>query len=219
MEIVKKNKKIEYNIYIKNTRTEPLVLSIMYAQLSSIKFFTADEYFTAEEHLQERDNIMVIDGETIIALKRTKTLGRLMKNVDTFPCICETTYDTVYQRTMTLFYKTTENPDKTEQITFLYDPSVFNNFSIFRFIQMGEYPHEDGTMYRLGDLLCYTAESWAASRVMRSLNIGIIPVRDLSETVEVTEVVKPVVNEWENFAQLVIPPIILPDDIPQTFPK
>lgn len=189
----------------------------MHKQLSSIQFFNGETYFTAEEHLQERDNIMVIDGETVIALKRNKTLGRLMKNVDTFPCISEPEYDIAYQRTMTLFYKTITNPDKTEQITFLYDPSVFNNFSIFRFIQMGEYPHEDGTMYRLGDLLCYTAESWTASRVMRSLNIGILSVQDLSETVEVAEVVEPTVNEWENLAQLIIPPIILPDDIPQTF--
>jgi hypothetical protein len=191
----------------------------MHKQLSSIQFFNGENYFTAEEHLQERDNIMVIDGETIIALKRNKTLGRLMKNVDTFPYISEPTYEIAYQRTMTLFYKTMENPDKIDQITFIYDSSVFNNFSIFRFIQMGEYPHEDGTMYRLGDLLCYTAESWTASRVMRSLNIGIIPIYNMpevSETTEVEEVVEPIVNEWENLArQLVIPPILLPDNIPQ----
>jgi hypothetical protein len=150
----------------------------MCSPLSSLKFFNGETSFTALEHLQERDNILVKDGDSYIAIKRNKTLGRLMKNVDEFPVICESTYEIRYQRTMTLFYRTIENPDEMKQITFPYDPSVFNNYSIFHFIQMGSFPHEDGTVYHVGDLRCYTVGSWSVSSCLKSLTMGIVPQPD-----------------------------------------
>jgi hypothetical protein len=145
----------------------------MYPTLSSIQFHH-DEPFTAEEHLLDKDNIIVRDGDTVLALKRTKTLAQLMKNVDHFPVIDET-LDIGYQVTMTLFYRT--NADRElKQITFPYDPSVFNNYSIFHFIQTGEFPHQDGTVYRLGDLRCFTVGSWIASSCTKTLFMGEVPM-------------------------------------------
>ena len=159
----------------------------MYPTLSSIQFHH-DEPFTAEEHLLDKDNIIVRDGDTVLALKRTKTLAQLMKNVDHFPVIDET-LDIGYQVTMTLFYRT--NADRElKQITFPYDPSVFNNYSIFHFIQTGELPHEDGTVYRLGDLRCFTVGSWIASSCMKTLFMGMIPM--IGETPIVEPVGEPV---------------------------
>jgi hypothetical protein len=147
----------------------------MYRPLSSIKFSNGNgNEFTAEEHLLDKENIIVRDGNTILALKRTKTLAQLMKNVDHFPVIDET-LDIGYQVTMSLFYRTHDDLEP-KQITFPYDPSVFNNYSIFHFIQTGEFPHQDGTVYRLGDLRCFTMGSWIASSCTKTLFMGEVPM-------------------------------------------
>jgi hypothetical protein len=177
----------------------------MYRPLSSIKFFDGIEQFTAEEHLQDKDNIVVKDGDSFLALKRTKTLARLMKDVHDCPIIDEETYEICYQATMTLFYRTIDTPDELKQITFPYDPSVFNNYSIFHFIHMGSFPFlDDGIMYRVGDLLCYTVDSWGASSCRKLLVMGVVPMVG-----EVPPIQIPPIQ---------IPPIQIPVQIPVQIP-
>ena len=176
----------------------------MHRSLSSIQFFDGTKQFTAEEHLLDRDNIVVKDGDSFLALKRTKTLARLMKDVHNCPIINEETYEISYQSTMTLFYRTIDTPDELNQITFPYDPSVFNNYSIFHFIHMGSFPFlDDGIMYRVGDLRCYTVDSWGASSCRKSLVMGLVPM--VSEA-PVSEA--PVSEALANTVQ--IPPIQIP---------
>ena len=146
----------------------------MYPPLSIIHF-NPDHPFTAEEHLKE-NNIILRDGDAFIALNRIKTLAQLMNNVKQFPIIDKETWDISYQTTMTLFYQTNEDL-QLKQITFPYDPSVFNNYSIFHFIQMGSFPL-DGKMYRLGDLRCFSEGSWIASSSLKTLFMGVIPMID-----------------------------------------
>jgi hypothetical protein len=199
----------------------------MYHPLSSIQFSDGIDHFTAEEHLLDRDNIIVKDGDSFLALKRTKTLAGLMKDVHDCPIIDEETYEIGYQTTMTLFYRTIENHDEMKQITFPYDPSVFNNYSIFHFIQMGSFPFlDDGIMYRVGDLRCYTMGSWAASSCLKSLVMGLVPmvgeVPVAGEAPVANEVPMageaPVANEVPAANPIQIPPIQIPVQIPVQLP-
>ena len=67
----------------------------MSVQLSSIKFFNGVQPFTAEEHLQNKENILLKDGDQFVALNRIAFLKGLMTRVHTIPVIQQETYDTI----------------------------------------------------------------------------------------------------------------------------
>jgi hypothetical protein len=133
----------------------------MSVPLSKIIISNGVEKFTAEEHLLNKNNIIFKRGNKVLAFNRTKTLKSLMENTDLFTVLINDGADTKEVYGMTLFYRTIQNPDELEEITFQYDPSVFNNYSVFEFTE------ED--RFGFGNLLCYTPASWEANKPLREL--------------------------------------------------
>ena len=142
--------------------------------LSSINFFNGGQSFTAEEHLQTKEHILFNDGDQFIALNRISFLKGLMQYVHTIPIIHKETYDIIPQIVYTIVYTTDMSSDHI-QMTFVYDPSVFTNYSIFEFTEMEIFPCRNGTDYRLGDLRCYTNKS--LNKPIKMLSIGSTPIQ------------------------------------------
>ena len=142
----------------------------MSTQLSSITFFNGVQPFTAEEHLQNRDNILLKDGDQFVALNRISFLKGLMTRVHTIPVFQEETNETVEETVYT-----TDLGSEKNKMTFVYDPSVFTNYSIFEFTETEIFPSQNGMDYRLGDLRCYTVQSWG--KPLKTLFIGCTPTR------------------------------------------
>ena len=136
----------------------------MSVPLSKIIISNGVEKFTAEEHLLDKNNIILKRGNKVLAFNRTKTLKSLMENTDLFTVIINDGADTAQVYGMTLVYRTIQNPDELEEITFQYDPSVFNNYSVFEFTE------EDH--FGFGNLLCYTPASWEANKPLKELTFG-----------------------------------------------
>ena len=172
----------------------------MSAQLSSITFFNGVQPFTAEEHLRNKDNILLKDGDQFVALNRISFLKGLMTRVHTIPVFQEETNETVEETVYT-----TDLGSEKNKMTFVYDPSVFTNYSIFEFTETEIFPSQNGMDYRLGDLRCYTVQSWG--KPLKTLFIGCTPTRCHrqwqyhSDDESVSD---------DNEVQLVIPPILIP---------
>jgi len=183
----------------------------MSAQLSSIKFFNGVQPFTAEEHLQNKENILLKDGTQFIALNRITFLKGLMSRVHTIPVIQEETYETIEQTVCTASY-TTDMSFKSIQLTFAFDPSVFTNYSIFEFTEQEIFPSLNGIDYRLGNLRCYTAQSWSSNKTLKMLFIGSTPVhchRPWQYNSDAD-------SDEDNETYLVIPPIFIPEEKKQS---
>lgn len=135
----------------------------MSVPLSKIIISNGVEKFTAEEYLLDKNNIILKRGNKVLALNRTKTLKRLMENTDLFEVIVNDGADIAQVYGMTLFYRTIQDPEDIEEITFRYDPSVFNNYSVFEFKE---------EKIRFGTLLCYTPASWEANKPLKELTFG-----------------------------------------------
>ena len=183
----------------------------MSTQLSSIKFFNGVQPFTAEEHLQNKEHILLKDGTQFIALNRITFLKGLMSRVHTIPVIQEETYETVEQTVCTASY-TTVMSFKGIQLTFAFDPSVFTNYSIFEFTEQEIFPSLNGIDYRLGNLRCYTAQSWSSNKTLKMLFIGSTPVHchrpwQYSSDAD---------SDEDNDTCLVIPPIFIPEEKKQS---
>jgi hypothetical protein len=161
----------------------------MSVPLSKIIISNGVEKFTAEEHLLNKNNIIFKRGNKVLAFNRTKTLKSLMENTDLFTVLINDGADTKEVYGMTLFYRTIQNPDELEEITFQYDPSVFNNYSVFEFTE------ED--RFGFGNLLCYTPASWEENKPLRELTFD--------------GVVHPMLQTHPTAIQ--IPPIQIPDQI------
>jgi len=184
----------------------------MSAQLSSIKFFNGVQPFTAEEHLQNKENILLKDGTQFIALNRITFLKGLMSRVHTIPVIQEETYETVEQTVCTTSY-TTDMSFKSIQLTFAFDPSVFTNYSIFEFTEQEIFPSLNGIDYRLGNLRCYTIQSWSSNKPLKMLFIGSTPVhchRPWQYNSDADS------DEDNEDTYLVIPPIFIPEEKKQS---
>ena len=175
----------------------------MSAPLSSITFFNGVQPFTAEEHLQNKEHILLKDGDQFVALNRISFLKGLMNRVHTIPIIQEETYETLEQTVCTIAY-TTDLDSEKNKMTFVYDPSVFTNYSIFEFIKQEIFPHPNGMDYRLGDIRCYTIQSW--NKPLKTLFIGCTPTHchrpwQYSSDAD---------SDEDNDTYLVIPPILIP---------
>jgi hypothetical protein len=177
----------------------------MSVQLSSIKFFNGVQPFTAEEHLQNKENILLKDGDQFVALNRIAFLKGLMTRVHTIPIIQQETYDTIEQTVCTICYTTDLDSEKIK-MTFVYDPSVFTNYSIFVFTEQEIFPHPNGMDYRLGDLRCYTTQSWSSNKTLKMLFVGATP----AECHRPWQYSSDADSDEENDTYLVIPPILIP---------
>lgn len=135
----------------------------MSVPLSKIIISNGVDKFTAEEYLLDKNNIILKRDNKVLALNRTKTLKRLMENTDLFEVIVNDGADIAKVYGMTLFYRTIQDPEDIEEITFQYDPSVFNNYSVFEFKE---------EKIRFGTLLCYTPASWEANKPLKELTFG-----------------------------------------------
>ena len=176
----------------------------MSAQLSSITFFNGVRPFTAEEHLQNRDNILLKDGDQFVALNRISFLKGLMTRVHTIPVFQEETNETVEQTVCTTCYITDLDSEKNK-MTFVYDPSVFTNYSIFEFTETEIFPHPNGMDYRLGDIRCYTVQSWG--KPLKMLFIGCTPTHCHRQWQYQSDAES---DEENEDTCLVIPPILIP---------
>ena len=176
----------------------------MSAQLSSITFFNGIQPFTAEEHLQNRDNILLKDGDQFVALNRISFLKGLMTRVHTIPVFQEETNETVEQTVCTTCY-TTDLDSEKNKMTFVYDPSVFTNYSIFEFTETEIFPHPNGMDYRLGDIHCYTVQSW--DKPLKMLFIGCTPTHCHRQWQYQSDAES---DEENEDTCLVIPPILIP---------
>ena len=176
----------------------------MSTQLSSITFFNGVQPFTAEEHLQNRDNILLKDGDQFVALNRITFLKGLMTRVHTIPVFQEETNETVEQTVCTTCY-TTDLDSEKNKMTFVYDPSVFTNYSIFEFTETEIFPHPNGMDYRLGDIRCYTPQSWG--KPLKMLFIGCTPTHCHRQWQYQSDAES---DEENEDTCLVIPPILIP---------
>jgi len=177
----------------------------MSAQLSSIKFFNGVQPFTAEEHLQNKDNILLKDGDQFVALNRISFLKGLMTRVHTIPVFQEETNETVEETVYT-----TDLGSEKNKMTFVYDPSVFTNYSIFEFTETEIFPSQNGMDYRLGDLRCYTAQSWSSNKTLKTLFIGCTPTRCHRKWQYTSDADSDNEDNEDNETCLVIPPILIP---------
>jgi hypothetical protein len=169
------------------------------SKLSEILFSNGVEKFTAEEHLDDKNNIILKHQDTFIALNRTKTLKGLMKNTGLFTAIVNDGADIGDVVGMTMAYKTLN--DKIITLTFQYDPSVFNNYSVFEFreTQQGFLPPTEEEQ-NFGDLYCYTKASWEANKPLKILTFGGCVITDYKE------------NITPDSEEVIIPPIQIPKD-------
>jgi hypothetical protein len=93
-------------------------------------------------------------------------------------------------------------------MTFVYDPSVFTNYSIFEFTETEIFPSLNGIDYRLGDLRCYTAQSWG--KPLKTLFIGCTPTHCHRQWQYTSDADSDNEDNGDNEAYLVIPPILIP---------
>jgi hypothetical protein len=102
---------------------------------------------------------------------------------------------------------------KLNQITFAFDPSIFTNYSIFEFTEQEIFPSLNGIDYRLGNLRCYTIQSWSSNKTLKMLFIGSTPTHCHRPWQYNSDAES---DEDNEDTYLVIPPIFIPEEKKQS---